>query len=146
VSRFATPPPALGRCRAARSCADTVSLPAWRPRGPAEIGRSLSPHGLRRGQRDRGAGRQRDLAAGPPSIGEQQLRLATSSTAHRLVRLIPVAEPVDQTCGVSLRSRPRPRVDQLTNSIMRSRRSAAMAHSLVIDRFGKPLEARDAPR
>ena len=48
--------------------------------------------------------RQCDLAAWPPSIGEQQLRLSTGSSAHRLVRLISVAEPVNQAGGVSLRA------------------------------------------
>jgi hypothetical protein len=46
--------------------------------------------------------RQRDFAARPPSIGEQQLGLATSSSAHRLVRLIAVAQFVDQTRGLRL--------------------------------------------
>ena len=85
--------------------------------------------------------RQRDLAAGPPSIGEQQLGLAAGSSAHRLVRLISVAEPVDQARGLSLRSRTRPRVDQLTNSIMRQFAvSCDGLHRLVVNRLGEPLQ------
>ncbi len=85
--------------------------------------------------------RQSDLAAGPPSIGEQQLGLAPGPGPHRLVRLIAVAEPIDQTGGLCLRCGTRTRVDQLADLIMsQPSRIGDGLHRLAEDRLGQPLQ------
>ena len=85
--------------------------------------------------------RRSDLAAGPPSIGEQQLDLAARS-GHRLVRLIAVAEPVDQTGSLCLRCGTWTGVDQLADLIMsQPSRIGDGFHRVAEDRLGQPLQS-----
>ena len=90
--------------------------------------------------------RRSDLSAGPPSVGEQQLRLAARAGPHRVIRLIAVAKSVHQAGCSGLRCGARSGVDQLANPIRRHRRAPAMVStaSLKIDSASRSSASRCA--